>query len=518
MAADNRTGQYSVVATLATNYKPSWMPEEDAIRVASYQLYDILYWNDVGDIKLTLRGDEEFPIYIPSARRIVNTFARYVARDVRMDITGSDSTVIETCRTSLQNLFRRERFWTKFHHEKKMGSVRGDWVIMISGDPGKAEGSRLSLSMVHPSRYFALTNPEDDTDRWGAQIMEELHIGDKDYIKVQTWLKPEHPEHLNYQQPQPGVTIDTSTTPIQYSQVVYELDNFQDPQRRKAFRIDVAPVLLPGIFALPLYHIRTNPDSESKYGTSDLRGIERIFLAINQTATDQDVSLAMAGLGMFVADSSPVDPQTGEASDWIIGPKRVVEVPTDGKFDRVSGVASVEPTIGHMEWVQKQAQSLFGINEVALGEADVAVAESGIALALRTAPLHDAAGDRDGEIGDALNQFFYDLVTMWFPVYERQQFGDCVVLAHFPPKLPVDVDAEVTRLETMFEGGVISKEYYWSKLKQLPPYSDLDPVLMQQQLDAGGGFAGDTGGDPTGDRLAAEADGASPDVGDTGAE
>jgi hypothetical protein len=106
---------------------------------------------------------------------------------------------------------------------------------------------------------------------------------------------------------------------------------------------------------------------------------------------------------------------------------------------------------------------------------------------------------------------------MWFPVYERQQFGDAVVLPHFPPKLPVDVDAEVTRLEGLYQGGLLSKEYVWSRLQKVG-YDDINPVEMQQQLDAGGGFAGDTGGDPTGDRLAAEANGATQDVGNTPAQ
>jgi hypothetical protein len=501
---ENRTGTNSAVARLGTSIqKPSWLSAQDALRLMAYQVYDILYWNDVGNFQLTLRGDEEFPVYIPSARRIVNTFARYVGRDVTLDIQATDSGMRDACKLELDNLFRRERFWTKFHHEKKSGSIHGDWVIMLIGDPNKPEGQRISIKMVEPGKYFSLTNPEDDSERWGAQIMELVHVGDKDYVKVQEWLKVQHPNHQNYN---PEAALE-QPVPIQYSQILYELDNFQDLEKRKTFRVDRQPELLDGITALPLYHIRTNSDPNAKYGVSDLRGIERIFLAINQTATDQDVALALAGLGMYASDSSPVDPVTGQATDWIIGPKRVVEVPEGGKFERVSGVASVEPSIQHMDYLQEQAQSLFGINEIALGNVEVNVAESGIALALRMGPLYDASADRDREIGDILTQMFYDLVTMWFPTYERKQFGDSVVLPFFPPKVPVDKAAELERLNQLWTSGAISLLWYWEQLVALG--YDIDPVKMQAEMaETGGVFQGD----PTGDRLAEEAS-----VGDEGA-
>jgi hypothetical protein len=497
MPVENRTGQYSIVNQLMpTTYKPSWLPDDEGLRVGSYRLYDVLYWNDVGDFQLTLRGDEDFPIYIPSARRIVKTFCRYAARAAQLNFISDNADQVVVAREAFKKLFARERFWTKFHSEKIRGSIRGDWVFMILADPDKPEGSRISIKTVHPGNYFPLTNPEDDSERWGAQIMEEVQLGDKVYIKVQEWLKVDHPLHPSYG------AADGSVVPIQYSQLVYETDNFKDVSQRKVFRVDQPPVLLDGITALPLYHIRTNADPEDKYGVSDLSGIERIFLAINQTATDQDVALAMAGLGMYASDSTPVGPGN-EATDWVIGPKRVVEVPPEGKFERVSGVASVEPTIQHMEWIQQQAQSLQGINEIALGNVDVSVAESGIALALRMGPLLDAAEDRDREIFDILNNMLYDLSTMYFPVYERIQFPEVEVVPYFPPKLPEDTAGRLDRLQQLFTDRVMPLSIYWKNLRemgmQLPPDDELRTLLaLDSEIT-----------DPAGARLEAEATGES---------
>lgn len=496
MASDNRTGQYSAVATFLTAYIPGWLPLDEGLRVASYKFYDDLYWNDVGNFQLTIRGDEDYPVYVPSARRVINTFARYTARGVKYSITATASSEQEIAELAFSTLFRRERFWTKFHTEKKRGATRGDWVIMIIGDAGAPEGRRLSIKTVDPSKYFVLFNPEDKAEKWGCAIIELVPIGDKSYVKVQRWLKPTHPDHLEYNPDPEAVVADM--VPISYESVIYEQENWNDPLKRKTFRILSPLALLPGITALPLYHFRTNVDEDAPYGVSDLRGIERIFLAINQTATDQDVSLAMAGLGMYVSDSSPVD-AAGQSTDWVLGPKRVVEVPKDGKFDRVSGTGSVQPSLDHIEFLQGQAESLQGINDIALGDVEVSVAESGIALSLRMGPILDASADRDLEIGDILTQFFFDL-KQWFLIYERINLPTTEILPIFPDKLPVDIDKRLEQIQTLWTNGLVSKEWVWDELIKLG--LDIDPATMMSQLEAGGGFSED----PEGDRLAQEAE------------
>lgn len=500
---ENRSGQYSALAPYLTAFVPGWLPAEDGLRVASYAFYDALYWNDYGGFQLTIRGDEEFPVYVPSSRRIINTFARYVARDADYQVISGSSSERDIATATLDALFRRERFWTTFHAEKKRGSTRGDWAWMIVGDASKVgTGAALSIKSVDPSKYFALTNPEDKSDKWGCALIELVAVGDKSYVKVQRWLKVVHPDHPNFVEPQPGEQAASASggnlAPVAYEVVLYEQENWTDPEKRKTFRVDRELALLDGITALPVYHIRSNTDNQEPYGVSDLRGIERIFLAVNQTATDQDVALAMAGLGLYTADSTPVNAD-GEITDWVLGPKRVVEVPQDGKFQRVSGVASVQPSIEHMDWLQSQAESLFGINDIALGDAEVAVAESGIALALRMGPLLDACSDRDREIGDVLTNFFYDL-KQWLLIYERVNLPTSEILPVFPDKLPVDIDKRLEQYINMLINGIVDVQWVLEQLQTLG--LDIDPAEVLGRLQAAGGTESE---DPNADRLNEEA-------------
>jgi hypothetical protein len=159
-----------------------------------------------------------------------------------------------------------------------------------------------------------------------------------------------------------------------------------------------------------------------------------------------------------------------------------------------------------MEWIQTQAQSIWGINEIALGNVEVSVAESGIALALRMGPLLDAAQERDREIYDVLTNLFFDLRTMYFPVYERMQFPEVEVLPYFPPKLPEDTAGKLDRLQQLFTDRVMPLSIYWRELRALG--MDLPPDEQMREL-----LALDAEiTDPAGARLEAETAGVSGDV------
>lgn len=495
MADDTLTGQYSVVANFLAGYAPTWLAADafNTARIASYKFYENLYWNDVGGFKLTLRGDEEFPVYIPSARRVINTINRYVAKGLNISVESSTPATAEAAKLAYYKLFARERFFSTFAKHKKLGLVRGDWVFGIFADPLKVEGTRISLKYIDPARYFPIPNPNDQDDLWGQSLIEAVAIGDKVYIHVQRWLKPAHPDHPN---------TGSLDAPIAYEDVTFEQENWQDPEKRKTFaaETDVPLATLDGILSLPLYHFRNDWQPGNLYGTSDLKGLERIFLAINQTATDEDVAIAMAGLGLYVSDSQPVDAD-GNDTDWVLGPKRVVEIPRGGEFKRVSGVASIEPSQGHMDWLQSQAESVMGISDVALGQANVDTAESGIALALRMAPLLDAATERDQEISDVLLQMFYDLKT-WFSVYEGINLGDettgAIISPIFAPKLPKNEKEELDRLAQLHMDGIISLDFYWQEMIKLGYEINIEELRKQIEDER-------ATIDPTGDRLDQEA-------------
>jgi len=499
MAENALTGQYSIIATYLTGYAPSWLSSDtfNSARIASYSFYDALYWNDAGGFRMTIRGDEEFPVYVPSARRIINTFNRYVARKMSVNVEGQTADQVNLAKQAFDVLFKRERFFSQFEHSKRMGLIKGDWVFGIFADPNKPDLARISIEDIDPARYFPIVDPENNKITWGQSLVEQVHIGDKDYIKIQRWIKAIHPEHPNYNEETPVYDAD-----IAYDDIVWQMESWDDPTKRKTFQVNVALDVLPGIKTLPLYHFANNKDPNNIYGTSDLKGLERIFLDINQTATDESVAIAMAGLGLYVSDSSPVD-EEGNATDWVLGPKRVVEVPRDGKFERISGIASVEPTQGHMDWLQSQAESVLGISDVALGQVDVTLAESGIALAIRMGPLLDAADQRDQEITDILTQMFHDLKLYWFPVYERINLGDdltgAVITPVFGQKLPTNIKEEYDRLAQLFLDGVIPVQIYWEKLRalgvDLPEDAEMARLFAEAQLLV----------DPAGARLEEEA-------------
>jgi hypothetical protein len=468
-------------------------------RLASYDFYDSLYKNFPNTFRLTLRGDEENPIYVPEAKRIIDTMARYVARDMGFAVTAPDETARVEMVTAFGNLFARERFFSVFHAAKKCGLRRGDWVFFIFGDGAKAEGSRISIKSIHPRNYFPRMN-EDDT-RTGVDLVDLVIIDKKTYVRRQRYLRYDdvlHPEY-NPEAPDPA-------KPVAYEEVVLEQANWDDPEKVKTFQSVTPMELMPeGITQLPVYHIR-NDNEEDTYGTSEIQGLERLMLAINQGITDEDVAIALSGLGMYTTNTHPVDPETGESTNWVIGPKRVVELPPNGEFNRVKGIDSVEPSQDHIAYLQSTAESTKGISDVALGTVDVSVAQSGIALKLRMGPLLDVASERDSVIRDVIGQMFYDL-RFWYKVYEGKDYTgpEYALEPSFGEKLPRDLEAEWKNLYAMFLDNAITLEFLLQKGTEFFGWEYPDGMVKelqdaqaaaQEQAAAAAGFN---------DRLGAEA-------------
>ncbi len=66
---------YSSAQRLLPGY-PAWInDEQEAKRVASYQLYEDIYWTVPDTFRLIQRGSDADPIYIPSGRIIVRNVA-----------------------------------------------------------------------------------------------------------------------------------------------------------------------------------------------------------------------------------------------------------------------------------------------------------------------------------------------------------------------------------------------------------------------------------------------------------
>ena len=57
----------------------TWVPEEDRSRLAAYDKYDQMYWNDPRQFALRVLDDES-PVYIPNARTVVNTTSHFLLK------------------------------------------------------------------------------------------------------------------------------------------------------------------------------------------------------------------------------------------------------------------------------------------------------------------------------------------------------------------------------------------------------------------------------------------------------
>jgi hypothetical protein len=408
------------VATL-----PSWVPTLDQERIASYQIYEEIYWSHPETFKLTLRGDESKPIYIPSGRTIVEAANRYACKGFSVGVDPALGTPADRANLllALTNWIDRENFYATFNSNKRYGIMRGDWVFHLMADPMKEPEKRISCVAVDPASYFTVPMPDNPDRIWKIHLAETTkNDKNEDVVRRQTYTR-----------------LDDGR--IQSELSLFKIDEWSKGDA-KAQQVITAPYILPDqIRAFPVYHIRNSDEPGNPYGSSEMRGIESLITGINQSATDEDISLALEGLGVYASDGGgPVD-EEGEDSDWIIGPGRVVENAIN--FRRVNGVNSVGPYQDHIKMLKQNAFEATGTSEVAVGSVDVTVAESGVALALRMSPTIAKSEEKDTLILGKMKQMFYDLVTMWFPAYESMSFGEAQALCTVGDKLPKNRDAEV---------------------------------------------------------------------------
>lgn len=427
--------------------KPNWIPWElDVLRIQSYQTYEEIYWNVPDIFKVALRGTNNSPIYIPSARTIIDTTHRYTAPRFGVatvdGVSGQPSVDSTASLVALTALMRRERFRSKFNGNKRYGLIRGDAIWHVTADENKVVGSRLTITALDPGMYFPIPD-ENDVDRIiGVHLVEHMETADGPRIRRLTYRKTEAG----------GITVEEG---------MFEIDKWGGPDAR-AVQVIRPPTDLPmNITSIPVYHIKNFEEPGNPFGSSEIRGLERIMSAVNQTVSDEDLALALEGIGMYATDSShPVDPETGKRVPWQLGPGRVVHY--DGeKFDRISGVSNLATSYGaHYIRLWEALKQASSTPDIAIGAVDVQVAASGIALALQLGPMLAKSGEKDELILDVHNQMFFDIVNMWFPAYEQLSFEGVMVNCVTGDAVPVDRQARFTELNDMLDRGVIDTEYY----------------------------------------------------------
>lgn len=430
MAKDIKTPYSGAKRLIPPGNLPTWMNEYDAQRIASYGLYEDIYWSEPLTFKIIQRGTEENPIYIPSGRIITNTMDRYTGRGWAPTPDPDFGTSEEQAAAMLwfRQLIRRERLGSNYESNKLYGIMRGDWCFYITANMDKPVGSRISLKPIDPREVFPI-NDEDDVERiLGYDIVEQITEGDDLRIKRTRYLKNEHEDHPAF---------GNFQAPISYQVDVLEIEGWEGDgeQPPKVVRTEQAPVLLPaGIMTLPIYHIKNFEEPNNPFGSSEMRGIERLMAGINQSITDEELTLALHGLGMYKSEKGQPRDANGNLTTWQLGPGRVVH---DETFDRVTGVTTVTPYLDHIKYLEDRMNRVSGASDVAQGVVDVTVAESGVALALRMGPIMDSAKKKDTTIEEVMNNMLFDLRS-WAKAYDGVDMSTVEMNSVFDAKLPAN--------------------------------------------------------------------------------
>lgn len=428
---------------------PSWWPAEEQQRIASYEKYDQLYWNDPTQYALRILEDEE-PLYIPTARQIVDTTASYLMKGLMITpAKGGNAEVLE-------NFLKRERFYSKFNLNKLAGVTRGDSLFHIVADPQKPEGERISIETLHPGMVWKVTDDDDPEKVVRMHVVDQYYLpGDetkKVYIRKLTYEREENES--------------TGQRRITREEAVYELEpKWYGPTPKKVKTILAKEYLDDRITQIPIYWFKNLEWQSQEYGSSDLRGLEYLEWAVSQGATDTQGALGLEGLGVYATDGGrPVD-DSGRETNWEVAPGKVMEVPAGSYFRRVEGVGSITPMMDQIKYLEQKMYGATGMTDVALGQVDVQVAQSGIALALKFMPTLAKIEPRDTAHTEVLQQMFYDL-DFWFQVYETQSIG-AVEVTIDKSKLPADRTATLNELNNMLDRGIISKAFYRLEAKKL---------------------------------------------------
>jgi hypothetical protein len=439
--------------------KPAWVSDPlDIARLQSYVLYEQIYWNVPSIFRLSQRGTDDKPIYVPSGRTIIDTSNRYTGAAYGVSVSalagGTDTADVLAARLALSDLMARERFKSKFRGAKRYCQIQGDWVWHLTANPDKPVGSRLSLNTIDPSFYFPTTDPESVDRVIAVCLAEPSELNGDPVVRRVCYRKT--------------AATATSIAIVTVEEGFFEVDEWQDLEATPIEVIRNQETFPPEITSIPVYHIKNFESPGDPFGSSELRGMERIIAGLHQTMSDEDLTLAMQGLGMYSTDApQPVDRETKQPVPWQLGPGRVVHRPPQTTWDRVAGVGNVAPFGDHYDRLWESIKQATASPDVAIGTVDVQIAQSGIALALQLSPIIAKSAEKNDLMAEVLDQMWFDVVNMWYPAYEETTFTEVKTQSVFGDAVPVDRDTKFRELNDMLAGGVIDDEYYRSEVTKL---------------------------------------------------
>lgn len=464
------------------------LPGLDSDRIQAYATYEDI-WNNVSTAFDELLRKSDDPIarrYVPAVRGIVEATNRYLAQDLKVNwtpvpgATVTDDALTEF-RARMDDLSAREELVIKFMSLKRWWLIKGDAIFHLSADPSKPEGSRIRINEIQPEEYFPIMDPSDGERRTGCYLAS-LVLNDEDEEIVQ---RIEYHRVMNEEDAaELSAPLGSVITRIGF----YETDGWDDREEDAELKAVDPPawasggawdallegVVLPAqITSIPVYHFRNNRRGgpAGTFGLSEIQGLETILAGLIQNTSDEDVAIALQGIGMYWTDSGRPRDAQGKEVDWVISAASVIELEKDGKFGRVAGVGSVEPMQQHINLLNASAREATAVPDIAIGRIDAQAAQSGVALRIEFMPILAKNLEKEQELKSKLNQMFFDLVNSWFPAYEGWQPLPVRPSITFADPIPTDRTAVLSEILQMVAARVVSVEWAQKELAERLGYA-----------------------------------------------
>lgn len=501
---------YETAAPLERSAPGYVTAEDDIARVRAYATYEDI-WNNVPTAFEALLRAGDDPLarrYVPVVRDIIEATNRYLAQDMETvwePLPGATVTEEQMTewRARLASFWAREEVGIKFLSNKRWTLIKGDGILHLTADSSKPEGQRVRLTEVEPEQYFPIWDPADGERVLGCYLAS-IVLNDEGEEVVQ---RIEYRRVLNEEQ-----SADLNGAPVGsifYRLGFFELDGWddRDPDDELApvdppewaMPAEGAPdpfagfALAPVITTLPVYHIRNRRrgGKAGRFGVSEMQGLESVFAGIIQNTSDEDLTVAMDGLGVYWTNSGKSRDERGQEIPWSIGPATVAELEPNGQMGRIQGVNSVQPYQDHISYLTNVARGANGAPAVASGQVDASTAMSGIALRIHFMPTLAANAEREVEMASKWTHLLYDLLNMWFPTYEGWQPLPLQPSVVFGDPLPPDRQAIIAEVSALLSPvQLVSKqwaaEYLAERLGYKFPKGMLEDAAAEAQaaLDA----------------------------------
>jgi hypothetical protein len=485
-------------------------------RITAYGTYEDI-WNNLPEAFAALLRSSDDPKsrrYIPVVRALIEGVNRYLAKDPEISwtqIPGAtvDQAALDEFSGRVQSTLTREEFDIKFLALKRWWLVKGDSLLMLSADPSKDEGTRMRITEVPADQYFPIEDPADSERILGVYLASIVqNDADDDIVQRIEFQKASTQERADAF----GVPLGAVFYRIGY----FAQDGWDDREGDDLKPLDapswaptsddaaIDPLIgfaLPAqITRIPVYHFRNNRRGgpQGRFGVSEIQGLESILAGAIQNATDEDMAIALLGIGAYWTDSGrPRDSQGREVS-WELAPGTIIELEKDGKIGRLDGVASVTPIQDHMNSIIASAREASSIPDIAAGRVDANNPSSGVALAIQFLPILTHNMEKEAELSSKLTQMLFDMVNMWFPAYEGWQPLQVQPSVQFGSPIPIDRAATLKEILDMVAARVISIDFAQKAIAEKLGYTfpaDMLQTIVSEQ---------ETLLDATGQRLATE--------------